>query len=283
MDVRMSLPVAGDLTWRVHETGSATPAVLFLHGFTGNGGYWFPVAEALRPRRCIMPDLPGHGATSAPLPAEAWGLDRAADALGALLDDMEVGRCDLVGYSMGGRIALHLALAASARISRLVLVGASPGLASAKERALRIASDEDLSTLLERDGIEAFVGRWEALPLFATQNALPEAARASMREARIGQDPRALAAALRAFGIGGQRPLHEDLGRLDIPVLLVAGGIDSKYCQIAEGMRERISGARVEIIEGCGHSVPLEKPGAFSRILEAFLSPLATEEEGSPR
>ena len=131
---------------------------------------------------------------------------------------------------------------------------------------------------LESEGIEAFVERWEALPLFASQKELPEAVRAAMHAARIGQEPHALAAALRAFGLGAQSPLGGELARLSMPVLLVAGGRDSKYCRIAEQMGERIVGARVAIVPDAGHAVPLEKPGEFSALLAAFLSPRAAKE-----
>jgi 2-succinyl-6-hydroxy-2,4-cyclohexadiene-1-carboxylate synthase len=273
MELRTTQVTAGDLTWRIAETGAGGRPVLFLHGFSGDGRFWLPVARGLEPRPCILPDLPGHGGTTAPLPPGAWSLDRAAGALVDALDRIGIGRCDLVGYSMGGRLALQLALRHGSRVERLVLVGASCGLESPVERAQRVASDEDLASRLESEGIEAFVERWEALPLFASQKELPEAVRDAMRAARIAQEPFALAAALRAFGLGAQSPVGGALARLSMPVLLVAGGKDSKYCRIAEHMGERIAGSRVAIVPDAGHAVPLEKPDEFSVLLAAFLGP----------
>ncbi len=278
MELRRSQVTAGDLTWRIGETGSQRPPVLFLHGFTGDGGYWLPVARALAPRLCILPDLPGHGETTAPLPLEAWNMDRAAAAIADALDRIGIRRYDVVGYSMGGRLALHLALQQMARVSRLTLVGASPGIEAPAERARRVSSDEELASLLEREGIERFVERWESLPIFATQEELSPEVQDGMRRSRIAQDPLALAAALRAFGVGAQRPLGDLVARLSMPVLLVAGERDSKYCQVAEWMAERIAGARIAIVPESGHSVPLERPEEFSAVLASFLSPLAAKE-----
>jgi len=279
--MRISHVTAGDLTWRIAETGREGPPVVFLHGFTGSGGFWSPIAERLAPRHCVLPDLPGHGRTAAPLAAGPWDLDRAATALADALERIGIGPCDLVGYSMGGRLALHLALQDGSRFRRLALVGASPGLDSAKERAERMAADEELSRLLETDGIGEFVSRWEALPLFATQRELPSEQRDAMRAMRLEQDSHALAAALRAFGVGAQRPLGPALGRLQMPVLLVAGGRDSKYCQIIERMREGIAGAHTEVVTDSGHAVSLERPEEFTAILAPFLSPAVPKEETS--
>jgi 2-succinyl-6-hydroxy-2,4-cyclohexadiene-1-carboxylate synthase len=279
--MRIRHVTAGDLTWRIAETGREGPPVVFLHGFTGSGGFWSPIADRLAPRHCVLPDLPGHGRTAAPLPAELWDLDRTATALADALERIGVGPCDLVGYSMGGRLALHLALQDGSRFRRLALVGASPGLDSAKEREQRVEADEELCRLLEIEGIEAFVSRWEALPLFATQRELPSEQRDAMHAMRLEQDSRALAAALRAFGVGLQRPLGPALGRLQMPVLLVAGGRDSKYCQVIEQMRERIPGARAEIVAESGHAVSLERPEEFTALLASFLSPPVPKEETS--
>jgi 2-succinyl-6-hydroxy-2,4-cyclohexadiene-1-carboxylate synthase len=205
-------------------------------------------------------------------------MDRAATAITDALDRIGIRRYDVVGYSMGGRLALHLALQQAARVSRLVLVGASPGIDSPAERAQRVSSDEELAGLLEKTGIERFVELWESLPIFATQKELPQEVRDGLRRSRIAQDPLALAAALRAFGVGAQRPLGDLIERLSMPVLLVAGGRDSKYCQVAEWMAERIAGARVAIVAEAGHSVPLERPEEFSSVLASFLSPLAAKE-----
>jgi 2-succinyl-6-hydroxy-2,4-cyclohexadiene-1-carboxylate synthase len=229
------------------------------------------VANALPGRRCLFPDLPGHGGTDAPLPPEDWRLDRAADALAALLDRLEVGRFALAGYSMGGRLALSLALRHPERVAALALVGASPGIAVEGEREARALADRELASAIERDGIEAFTRQWEANPLFATQASAPPALREAMRSQRLGQDPARLAAALRAFGTAFQPPLHGDLPRLPMPVLVMAGEHDDKFAAIARDMARRIPDAALRIVAGCGHAVPLEAAQRCAAELEEFL------------
>jgi 2-succinyl-6-hydroxy-2,4-cyclohexadiene-1-carboxylate synthase len=263
---------AGGIAWQVRSRGLAagTPLVL-LHGFTGTGESWVPVANALPGRRCILPDLPGHGGTDAPLPPEDWRLDRAADALASLLDRLAVGRIALAGYSMGGRLALAFALRHPARVAALALVGASPGIAVEAEREARAAADLALAGTIERDGIEAFSRHWEAQPLFASQAALPPALREAMRSQRLGQDPARLAAALRAFGTGFQPPAHGELARLPMPVLVMAGEHDAKFAAIARDMAGRIPHAALRIVAGSGHAVPLEAAPRCAAELEEFL------------
>ncbi len=258
--------------WQVCSRGprAGLPLVL-LHGFTGTGEFWLPVADSMPRRRCIIPDLPGHGGTDAPVPPEAWRLDRAADGIASLLDALGVGRFALAGYSMGGRLALSLALRRPDRVAALALVGATPGIAAQAEREARCASDLELAAAIERDGIEAFSRQWEANPLFATQAALAPAIREAMRNQRLGQDATRLAAALRAFGTAFQAPAHGDLGRLSMPVLVMAGEHDAKFSAIAHDMAARIPKAALRIVAGAGHAVPLERAPECGRELEEFL------------
>jgi len=198
-------------------------------------------------------------------------MERAAGALVALLDQIEVGRCALVGYSMGGRLALHLALRFSERITHLALFGASAGLVSPDERNARAASDLDLAESIMRDGVEAFAERWEALPMFESQRGLHPAIRESMRTQRRAQDPERLAAALRAFGTGFQEPLHDRLRDLRIPTLIVAGENDMKYARIAQEMAAAIPGAECRIVPGAGHAVPLERPEECAALIDRLV------------
>jgi 2-succinyl-6-hydroxy-2,4-cyclohexadiene-1-carboxylate synthase len=163
----------------------------------------------------------------------------------------------LAGYSMGGRIALHAALARPERVRRLVLLGASPGLADASEREERRRADDALAERIEAIGVEAFADEWGRLPLWEGQ---PERVRAAAHADRLRNTPAGLADALRGLSTGALPSLWDRLGELPMPVVLLAGERDAKFRAIAERMAERIPGARLEIIPGTGHAAHLERP-----------------------
>ena len=267
----------GGLGLHVAAAGSLAdgrPPLVLLHGFTGSSRSWEAHLEPLAQARgaALAVDLVGHGRSDAPAdPARYTFPAVVADLLG-LLDRLGVGRVDLAGYSMGGRVALHLALAAPWRVRALVLESASPGIEDPDERARRRAHDEALAGLLEREGIEAFVRLWESQPLFATQARLPPAVREALRAERLAQRPHGLAGALRGLGAGVQAPLWGALPGLRLPVLVVAGAEDPRYRAIARRMGEALPDARAVVVEGAGHNVHLERPEAFRRAVVAFLA-----------
>ena len=200
-------------------------------------------------------------------------MEHAARDLLALLDALVPAHraVHVLGYSMGGRAALRLAVAAPGRVSALVLESASPGIDDPDQRALRAAADGALAARIERDGVEAFVRYWEDLPLFATQRRLPEAVRALQRTQRLACDAMGLANSLRGMSVGRQTPLHERLRALPMPVLLIAGALDDKYRVLAESMTRRIPCSRAVIVPDTGHAVHLEQPALFDRaVLEFF-------------
>jgi 2-succinyl-6-hydroxy-2,4-cyclohexadiene-1-carboxylate synthase len=171
------------------------------------------------------------------------------------------------GYSLGGRLCLRLALDRPDLVTGLVLVGASPGIADPEGRAERRAADEALAGRVERDGVAAFLDRWLAGPLFAT---LP--AEAAGRADRLANTPEGLAYALRRLGTGAQEPLWDRLGGLRPPALLVAGERDAKFAAIAGELAAAIGRrARVALVPGAGHAVPLERPAQLAALVEAFL------------
>jgi 2-succinyl-6-hydroxy-2,4-cyclohexadiene-1-carboxylate synthase len=237
----------------------ATPTdVLLLHGFTNTGASWDGVAALLPERyRPLAPDIRGHGAASAARPI---GL---ADVLGDL-SAIAPARCDLAGYSMGGRLALHLAVAAPDRIGRLTLIGASPGIEDPDERERRRADDERLAAELQRLTIEALAARWAATGVLADQ---PEAVRAAAHADRLRSTPAGLAAALRGLGTGALPSLWDRLGELAMPVTLVVGERDAKFREIAARMAALLPCGRVEVVPGAGHAVHLEDPRAVAGIL----------------
>jgi 2-succinyl-6-hydroxy-2,4-cyclohexadiene-1-carboxylate synthase len=236
----------------------STPPLVLAHGFTQTSASWGPFLDLLGDGRPLVPvDLPGHG--DAPV---ARDLPHAAHELGAT-----GGWGDYLGYSLGGRVALHLALAQPSLVTSLILIGAHPGIEDPIERIERQASDDELAERLEQIGVPAFLDEWLAQPLFAT---LP--AHAAQRESRELNDASALAQTLRALSTGRQTPLWTRLPALRMPVLFLAGEQDNKYVRIARQAAATIGPqARYEVIVGAGHAVHLEQPEATAEVVRAFL------------
>ena len=232
--------------------------LVLLHGFTQTGRSWQPVLDALAARyRAIAPDLPGHGDFAARRPASFAACDAYLRALAG-------GRFTLAGYSMGGRVALHAALSLADRIERLVLIGASPGLADPAERAARAAADAALADRIEADGVEAFVREWSTQPLFA---GMPRGIAEFAEADRMRNTADGLAAALRGLGTGVMPPLWDRLGELPMPVELVAGERDEKFRAIAERMELALPNARLHVVASAGHAAHLEAPGAVAEVI----------------
>jgi 2-succinyl-6-hydroxy-2,4-cyclohexadiene-1-carboxylate synthase len=255
----------------ITETGSGPP-LLLLHGFTGSAAEWYDLLPELASgRRVIMPDLIGHGASAAPDDPARYTMERCVADLLTVLDQLELAQVDLLGYSMGGRVALHLAAAAPERINRLILESAAPGIADEAERAARAAADDALADQIEAAGVEWFVEHWTAIPLFASQTALPEPVRAAQRERRLAQRPHGLANSLRGMGAGRQASLWERLSDIDLPTLIISGEFDIKYVTIGNQMAEMMPQARHAIVPNAGHTVHLEQPQAFNKIVVRYL------------
>jgi 2-succinyl-6-hydroxy-2,4-cyclohexadiene-1-carboxylate synthase len=223
-----------------------------VHGFTQTGRSWLPVAEALAADgwRVLLPDAPGHGGSG----AITVDLPAAADLLGR-----SCGRAVYVGYSMGGRLCLHVALQRPELVEQLVLLGATAGIEDDGERGARRSADEALAASLERDGVRPFLDRWLAGPLFATLNR-----ESAGLDDRLTNEPSGLASSLRLAGTGAQADLWPRLGELDMPVAVVAGELDARFAAIGQRMAAAIGpGASFAAIPGAGHAAHLEQPVAF--------------------
>jgi 2-succinyl-6-hydroxy-2,4-cyclohexadiene-1-carboxylate synthase len=203
-------------------------------------------------------------------------MERCVEDLIAVFGHFGLKRVSLLGYSLGGRVALHVAAAHPERIAALILESASPGLADPAERAARAASDETLANAIERDGLAAFVDRWEKLPLFAGQSRLPEAARAELRAQRLRNNPVGLSNSLRGLGTGAQTSLWDRLNQMRARTLLIAGELDEKFADIARAMAGALPNARLAIAPEAGHAVHLEQPQAFDSLVLDFLTPPST-------
>lgn len=254
--------------------------VVLLHGFTGRKESWRGLRACLaRTRRVVSLDLPGHGGTR--VDPEAFTMDGAARAVTEAIDAIGVDRLALVGYSMGGRLALLLALSLRRRVSRLVVESASAGIADENERTLRRASDEELAGSIEREGVTAFVERWEGQPLFASLRDLPRDRCDELRLQRLACDPAGLAASLRGMGTGAQPWLGDRLAGLSLPVLLVAGARDGKFVAVGQSLEQAIPSARLFVVEGAGHVPHLECPEKFQDLVAAFLEDTALHDHAS--
>lgn len=251
--------------------GSGAPLVL-LHGFTGSAQSWGEFGTILAQSfTTIAVDIVGHGRSDAPALLDHYRMPRAAaDAVRAVAL-AGYPRAHWLGYSMGGRTALHVAAAFPEAVERLVLIGASPGIEDPDERAARVAADEALAERIEREGIEAFVDYWENIPLFATQRRLPPEVRARIRAGRLASAPTGLAMSLRGMGAGAQAPLHARLGTMTVPTLVLAGGDDTKYVEVGRSIAAAMPYARFECIPGAGHAAHLEAPGACAATVRSFL------------
>ena len=250
------------------------PDVLCLHGFMGSAADWQDVATAIGDRAlCIALDLPGHGG-SLDLTPEAYTMEGTARAVIRTLDELEARRPVIVGYSMGGRLALYLALRYPERCTGLFLESASPGLGSAGEREARRDADEQKAKLLESGDFENFLRDWYRQPLFAPLAREERLLRRTI-EARRRNDPSELARSLRGMGTGSQPSLWDDLEGLTVPALAVAGELDGKYAGISSRMASISPKVEPVVVPGVGHNAHDEAPAEYVALLGRFLNRLS--------
>lgn len=230
--------------------------VVLLHGFAGTRRAWDGVVERLDPERYrpLALDLPGHGEH-----ADATRPISFAGCVEHVLAPAP--ECfALCGYSLGGRVALHVALAAPGRVSRLVLISTTAGIEDDGARAERRAADQRLADELERVPFEDFIERWRTQPLFADE---PPEVGALAREDQRRNRPDALAAVLRGLGTGEMAPLWDRLGELTMPVTVLAGDRDAKFQALGARMVDLLPYAELIVVPG-GHGLPLEHPAAVA-------------------
>ncbi len=177
----------------------------------------------------------------------------------------------MLGYSLGARIALRLAVAHPTVVRRLVLESPSAGLATSSEREARRAADDARAERLERDGIDAFVDEWQREPVFASHAALPPARAARLRAERLRNRPAGLATSLRGAGQGTMEPLHDRLAEVRAPTLVIAGALDPTGCDRAASVAAGIRGARLAVVADAGHTPHLETPSHFRSLAIEFL------------
>jgi 2-succinyl-6-hydroxy-2,4-cyclohexadiene-1-carboxylate synthase len=260
--------VTADLHVEVDGDG---PALLLLHGFTGSTATMWPLGRTLTDRRRVLAvDLPGHGRTGLLEPRD-HRFEATLAALVRILDQRDIEETDVLGYSMGGRLALGLAVRHPDRIRSTVLVGGTAGYPSDAERAARRRSDSALADDLLERGLEWFVDHWMALPLFESQQRLGDRALADARSLRLANDPEGLVASLLGSGTGAQPSFWGELEAVRGPVLLVVGDEDSRYRRLAFRLASSLSMAAIEVIPEAGHAAHLENlPAVAAAVLGFF-------------
>ena len=250
----------------------APPTLVLLHGFTGSAAAWGHQLDKLADYglRIIALDLLGHGQSDAPDDPQRYSIERCQQDILAALQELGVskGQATILGYSMGGRIALYTAFSGFFRA--LILESASTGLEDSAEREQRRRSDEALAASIEREGMPAFIERWENLPLFASQSTLPSECREALRRQRLQNSVTGLAQSLRGVGTGIQPSLYSRLPTLHIPVLLIAGALDTKFTAIARRMVQALPQSQLRIVPAAGHTVHLEQPQLFASLVGDF-------------
>jgi 2-succinyl-6-hydroxy-2,4-cyclohexadiene-1-carboxylate synthase len=246
--------------------------LVLVHGFAGSAASWEQVLPTLQAsRRVLVPELVGHARSDAPRDLAPYSVEAAADQLAEALERCGVGSADWLGYSLGGRVALTLALRAPARVRRLVLVSCSAGIRDEAERAARRKQDEAWAESALRDGVPAFVEAWLAQPLFASLREAPATLAAARRE-RQGHAAHGLANTLRGMGQGAMAPLWERLQEVQAPTLLLSGARDPDYVAGMRAMAAAMARARQVVLPGAGHAIPTEQPAALAHHALQFLA-----------
>lgn len=250
--------------------GSKTqPVLLLLHGFMGNSNDYREVIPRLSAKFCCLAvDLPGHGQTKVSGGDDRYSMPNTASALIRLLDELEIDRCFLAGYSMGGRLALYMLLHFPARFEKAVLESASPGLKTAAERESRRKRDRQLAEQLETGDFQQFLLNWYSQPLFQSSAARPDFEELIAR--RLENNPRSLAKSLRNLGTGSQPSLWEMLPDNKVPLLLLVGEKDDKFISINAEMAGLSPLDRMAIAPKAGHNIHFEQPTYYIEELMKF-------------
>ncbi|MCR8658499.1 2-succinyl-6-hydroxy-2,4-cyclohexadiene-1-carboxylate synthase [Paenibacillus endoradicis] len=250
-------------------------ALLLLHGFSGNHEQWTPFIESwTAEHQLIIVDLLGHGKSEANADYNRYHTEQTVTDLVELLDQLYIESAIVLGYSMGGRIALSMAQLAPSKVNGLILESTSPGLASLEERQARMDSDEALASKIEQHGIDWFADYWAELPLFASLKLLPLEEQEAIDQQRRSNKPQGLANSLRGIGTGAQPSWWDHMEHITKPTLLIVGESDMKFRKIAELMMQRMNQPykQLEIVSEAGHNVHMEQPHKFDTIVKRYLS-----------
>ncbi len=247
--------------------------MLFLHGFMGNIAEWQAVIPFFSKKfYCIAVDLPGHGRTVVQN-EDDYRMENCAVNLMAFLDTLNIYRCRLLSYSMGGRLAFYLAVFYPQRFDKIVIESASPGLQTEQERHARIKHDRKISQQLKDLPLNQFLQTWYRQPVFSSLDTESQAYR-KMIQNRMQNDSGRLVLSLKQMGAGVQPALWDMLDQISADVLLIAGEKDTKYIQISDAVAQRCRRSKVKIIKNAGHNVHFENKNQYVKAVDLFLNNL---------
>lgn len=266
------MPLSEPLQLAADVTGSGEP-VIVLHGFTGSAEAMAPLVHRLDGWRRIAVDLVGHGRSPSPVGLAPYSVEAMAASVAELTSGVGDGPCHVVGYSMGGRVALALASARPEVCRSLTLISATAGIADASERAQRRRADAALAGRIHEHGLARFVEEWMGLPMWDSlrANLSSEEWQASM-DRRLRSDPTGLANSLRAAGTGSMTPLWDRLGALDVPTLVMCGELDTKFVAIGHEMNNLLPASELVVLAGAGHAAHLEDPDGCATAIRRHLA-----------
>ncbi len=261
------------VTWKTRVwTGAAStgPLWLGLHGFTGSGADFAPwFTEFSGSVRWEAPDLPGHGCFDGKTAASLATMEACRAMLRARVESADV-PVVVVGYSLGGRVALNFAAQFSHLIDGLVLIGANPGIRDEELRAQRLAWEDELCLRLRRDGLAGFLRYWQSLPIIATQSCIPEPIWALMQERRLQGSADGLEQSIRGMGTGNMVSIWDELGNIECPVLYCAGQEDLKYCRVGQEVASSVPHGQFVAVPGAGHAAHLEEMVSSGEIVSRW-------------
>lgn len=260
--------------------GEGNP-IIVLHGFTGDGSTMAPLTEAVRNGRpAILVDLLGHGHSAAPENPEHYAMASVVDQVLSLMGTHQPGTVHLLGYSMGGRVALSMAARAPWYFASVITLSATPGIDDPTARMERYSRDHVLADRIEEIGVDSFISEWLDLPLFSSYcESLDDAALANTVAQRTQASATGLANSLRGTGTGSMPPLSLALQSIRSPLLAIAGEHDQKYVDLASMMATTAPKGQLAVVTGAGHVVHVENLAEVSSVVASFLSECETDED----
>jgi 2-succinyl-6-hydroxy-2,4-cyclohexadiene-1-carboxylate synthase len=246
-----------------------------LHGFTGSLDDWREIHGSLNPKiNYIGIDLVGHGNSDSPVNVDKYSQQALSKQINDFLNNLSIEQVILCGYSMGGRAALSFAVHHPNKIRGLILEGTTAGIESEKIRSERIKIDEELADYIESHDIEEFIELWMSKEIFNTQRRFSNEKLMNIRKKKTLNSKIGLANTLRGFGTGRMDYFSSKLNKINCPVLLITGELDTKFTKINSALKKKFPNAKHKIISNAGHNTHLEEPKRFATITNDFLTKL---------